>query len=112
MTICIDDPAQKLFGDVVHGKMVENEIAAIIHKWWDDLPDHFNNIGIDEFIVMPNHIHGIIVIRDAIVGTRSSRPTSTHPRITGRDDPDSNGRDDPAQQSGGMTPPLLHSPKP
>jgi len=39
-----------------------NEYAAIVQKTWLDLPNHISNIKLDEFIVMPNHIHGIIQI--------------------------------------------------
>jgi REP element-mobilizing transposase RayT len=39
-----------------------NQYAAIVKKTWFDLPNHNHNIKLDEFIVMPNHIHGIIQI--------------------------------------------------
>ena len=42
------------------------ELAEIIEKEWNDLIFRFKNIELDEFIIMPNHIHGIIFIKDSI----------------------------------------------
>jgi REP element-mobilizing transposase RayT len=36
----------------------------MIQKWWVELPMKFDDAGIDEFIIMPNHFHGIIVLKD------------------------------------------------
>jgi putative transposase len=35
-----------------------------VHNTWNDLPNHIANIALDEFIIMPNHVHGIIRIKD------------------------------------------------
>jgi len=64
VTICIQNPKQKLFGDVVDGKMVENEYGGIVRACWHDLPNHYANVVLDEFIIMPDHIHGIIRLVD------------------------------------------------
>jgi hypothetical protein len=42
--------------------MLLNEYGEIVMKCWDTIPGHFDNLETDEFIVMPNHIHGIIKI--------------------------------------------------
>lgn len=49
----------------------ENEsIKSITKKYWKEIPRHFKNVKLDEFIIMPNHLHGIIVIHnDFAVGT-------------------------------------------
>lgn len=39
-----------------------NDSGHMIQKWWEQIPDKFSNISIDEYIIMPNHFHGIIVI--------------------------------------------------
>jgi putative transposase len=114
ITNSIHDRKIRLFGDVKKGKMIENEIAGIVRRWWYDIPDHFIHIGLDEFIIMPNHIHGIIIIRDS-VGAGSSRPLG-YPGsclntindnnkyagvcMNGRDDPNIVGRDDRAPTLG------------
>ena len=41
-----------------------DETKSIIQKWWDALPSKFTNIRCDQFVIMPNHIHGIIIIND------------------------------------------------
>jgi len=83
VTICIDDRTKRLFGDVVDGEFVGNEFSGIVHACWNDLPNHYTHIRLDEFVIMPNHIHGIIVIRDStnIVGA-GLKPAPTG---TGRD---------------------------
>jgi REP element-mobilizing transposase RayT len=39
-----------------------NDAGAMILDVWHKIPEHFPNIDIDEFVVMPNHFHGIIVV--------------------------------------------------
>jgi REP element-mobilizing transposase RayT len=48
-----------LFGDVVNGKMVLNVAGKIANECWLEIPEHFPNVILHEYIVMPNHIHGI-----------------------------------------------------
>ena len=54
--------------------MILNDAGRIAEKIWQEIPDHFDNVKIDAFIVMPNHVHGIIVITDAHVGARHASP--------------------------------------
>jgi putative transposase len=63
VTICTQDRAC-LFGDVIHQDMSLNGAGAIVQKTWIDLPNRFPTIQLDEFVVMPNHVHGIIVMTD------------------------------------------------
>ena len=53
-----------LFGEVVKGEMRVNRVGEIVQKWWDEIPIHFSNVETWVFVVMPNHIHGIIVIAE------------------------------------------------
>lgn len=66
ITICTHD-RQNLFGEIVDGEMVLNEYGRIVAACWLDLARHFPHITLGEWVVMPNHIHGIIVI---VVGYR------------------------------------------
>ncbi len=50
------------FGKVKDGKMVLYNIGNIVQDLWLEIDKHFNFVRLDEFIVMPNHIHGIIEI--------------------------------------------------
>jgi putative transposase len=55
-----------LFGEVAAGEMVLNENGLIVLAAWEDLSNHYSNVELDAFVVMPNHVHGIIVLRDGI----------------------------------------------
>jgi hypothetical protein len=50
--------------------MVYSEIGSITSKYWLEIPDHFPHVKLDEFVVMPNHIHGIIILDYSLVGSR------------------------------------------
>jgi putative transposase len=65
-----------LFGEVVEGEMRLNALGRIVQECWDEIPSHFPNAGVDAFVVMPNHVHGIIFIHDDGVGaTHDGRGT-------------------------------------
>ena len=51
-----------LFGEVVGTKMQLNQAGEMVRGVWEALPDRFPMITIDAFVVMPNHLHGIIII--------------------------------------------------
>ena len=51
-----------ILGDVQNGNVVLNEIGQIVERTWIQLPSYFKTIDIDKFVVMPNHIHGIIML--------------------------------------------------
>jgi putative transposase len=74
VTICINDCRQNLFGDIMDRKLTSNDYAKIVADCWYDLAVHCSHIRLDEFVIMPNHVHGIINIRDYFVGAGLSRP--------------------------------------
>ncbi|MEH1868887.1 MAG: transposase [Nostoc sp.] len=61
VTICTDGK-KCFFGEVVQGEMHLSSIGEIAQKLWYEIPNHFYNCQIDSFCVMPNHIHGILII--------------------------------------------------
>ncbi|MEK6450015.1 MULTISPECIES: hypothetical protein [unclassified Myroides] len=61
ITICCKDK-KSMFGYVCNGAMILNEAGKYAQECWENIPDHFPNVRIDEFIIMPNHIHGILEI--------------------------------------------------
>ncbi len=63
VTVCAQDRLP-LFGDVVNGVMVSNAMGNIVQGCWDAIPEHMPIVVCDAFVVMPNHVHGIIVITD------------------------------------------------
>ena len=77
VTICTQDRTC-LFGDVVDEEIRLNEAGQVVQAVWDELPNHYPNVELDEFVVMPNHVHGIIVIVGADVGA-GFKPAPTIP---------------------------------
>jgi len=53
-----------LFGEVNGGVTELSPYGRIVLNAWQDLPRHYRHIELDEFVVMPNHVHGIIVLHD------------------------------------------------
>lgn len=51
-----------LFGEVKGGEMLLNKYGEIVKECWDAIAGHFTDVETDEFVVMPNHIHGIITM--------------------------------------------------
>jgi REP element-mobilizing transposase RayT len=73
VTVCTQNRAC-LFGEAVKGRMAPNDAGKMIDAWWDRLPGKFPTIAIDAFVVMPNHVHGIIVITHPVGATPCGRP--------------------------------------
>jgi putative transposase len=67
VTICTPG-TKEWFGNVINNKMHLSEIGHIASQMWYEIPVHFPFIGLDAFVVMPNHLHGIIVI-NRFIGT-------------------------------------------
>jgi len=65
ITICTQN-REYLFGNITNGNMALNDIGRIVEKCWQDIPAHFPHADLDEFIVMPNHFHGILVIKGSV----------------------------------------------
>lgn len=69
VTICIYQK-RCYFGEIRNKKMILSKIGELAEKFWLEIPKHFKNVLLDEHIVMPNHIHGIIVIKYQIKSCR------------------------------------------
>jgi len=52
------------FGKIEHGKMVLNEQGKIADKQWLEIPNYYKDVDIDKFVIMPNHIHGLLIIHN------------------------------------------------
>ena len=61
ITICSHNRKQ-YFGDVVNGKMQLSNIGVLADVFWHEIKNHSKNTELGEFIVMPNHVHGILLI--------------------------------------------------
>jgi REP element-mobilizing transposase RayT len=78
VTICTWN-RECIFGDVIKLAMQLNSFGDIVLQCWQDLPNHYRNIELDEFVIMPNHLHGIIWINGDIARA-GLKPAPTHKR--------------------------------
>lgn len=62
ITLCVNKRLC-LFSEIIDGKMELNSAGEMVDKIWKDIPKFYNGIQIEEHIVMPNHFHGIIIIK-------------------------------------------------
>ena len=60
VTVCTDWRTH-LFGRVTDGRMELNAVGRIVEKVWHELPEHYPHVELDAFVVMPDHVHGIVV---------------------------------------------------
>ncbi len=61
VTLCTDRHVC-LLGNIVDNEMVLNDLGRIVHQVWIDMPCYYDNIEIGNFVIMPNHFHGIVYI--------------------------------------------------
>ena len=73
VTVCTYERACR-FGDVVDGNMRLNEAGRIVEQCWAAIPIHFPDVVLDAFVVMPNHVHGIVIITRKTVGAKNFSP--------------------------------------
>ena len=83
VTICTYKKAY-LLGGVIKEKMRLSHNGEIVERYWEEMPNHCENVELDEFIIMPNHIHGIITLTEPI-GSIHESPTND-PTPTKNDD--------------------------
>jgi putative transposase len=90
ITICTKNRIH-FFGEIIKGEMHLNETGLIANTCWAGTPAHFNHTRLGEFVIMPNHVHGIIIIDDPVTsadadsavetGHALSLRSSNHPRF-------------------------------
>ena len=61
VTICAQN-RMALFGTIVDEVMIPNHAGNMVERIWDELPAYYPGVEIDEFQIMPDHIHGIIIL--------------------------------------------------
>lgn len=66
LTICTENRV-KHFGEIINGEMSLSKSGIIVHDYWQNIPKYYESVELDQFVVMPNHIHGIIIVNN--VGT-------------------------------------------
>ena len=53
-----------LFGEIVNGEMVLNDAGMMVGNVWNNLPNHYGHVVLNEFVIMPNHVHFIVGLSD------------------------------------------------
>ena len=65
VTVCTQG-RRRLFGTVVNGRMALNDAGRMVQTVWNELPAHYPGVAIDAFVVMPDHIHGVVWLCDPV----------------------------------------------
>ena len=94
VTICVHDNFKRkdIFGNVEKNNMILNELGIIINKFWGEISEHYAGVKLDKYVIMPDHIYGIIWLNDDTVGkmpvntgtnTMGTNAVGTDPVIVG-----------------------------
>jgi putative transposase len=59
ITICTYE-RRMIFGDIVDGQMILNGTGKIVEKYWREIINPYHQVNLHDFVIMPNHLHGII----------------------------------------------------
>ena len=73
VTVCTRSRAC-VFGEIVNGEMQLNDSGRVAQRVWEEIPTHFLQVEIDAWVVMPNHVHGVLVITGPHVGATHASP--------------------------------------
>ena len=68
ITICTEN-REHFFGEIENGKMILSPCGILADVFWHEIKNHTKNVELGAFVVMPNHIHGILVLNDSPVQT-------------------------------------------
>lgn len=79
ITVCTKD-RECLFGQVLNRQMQLSQAGRIIQEVWDGLPHFYHGIEVDAFVVMPNHVHGVLAIHEP-VGAIHESPSYAEPIV-------------------------------
>jgi putative transposase len=63
ITICTKNQAP-YFGEIVNNEMILNKTGELVKNYWLVIPQHFPYCSLDILVIMPNHLHGIIILND------------------------------------------------
>jgi putative transposase len=67
ITICTNNHIN-YFGEIMNNKIIYSSIGKITYQCWIDIPKHFPFVKLDKFIIMPNHVHGVLNIDKSVNG--------------------------------------------
>jgi REP element-mobilizing transposase RayT len=77
VTICACG-RKHLFGEIINNQMQLNDAGLFAQRYWQEILKHFDTVELDEYMIMPNHVHGIIIVKsnnnDKNVGVQHVEP--------------------------------------
>ncbi len=77
ITICTKN-REHFFGEIINKKMKLSEMGKLVHKYWNEITKNFSFVILHSFVVMPDHIHGIIEInKNCLVEPMDIKPVGT-----------------------------------
>jgi putative transposase len=79
VTICTQN-RECVLGEVIQGQMVLNARGQMVESVWRQLPQHYPRVEVDAFVVMPNHVHGIVILVGAGPRACPERPAQGNHR--------------------------------
>jgi REP element-mobilizing transposase RayT len=71
-----------LFGDISDDGLQLNAAGMMVALWWERLPEKFPGVELDAYVIMPNHLHGILVMGDNVGADTLIRPNETIPTLS------------------------------
>jgi len=75
VTVCVDN-RKDIFGNVKNGKCFLNNYGTIVKKNFENLKNRYSYIKLDYYVIMPNHIHAIIIIDPSSISVGTGRDLS------------------------------------
>ena len=79
ITICTQNK-ECLFGEIEHGHVVLSGAGEIAQSVWTRLPNRFPSVSLDEYVIMPNHVHGILLVGAQFIAPDSPQPIAYDPK--------------------------------
>ncbi len=61
ITICTQN-RENFFGEIAETQFIASELGMLAEKYWLEIPEHFPYVELGNFVIMPNHVHGILII--------------------------------------------------
>jgi len=108
VTVCAND-WRDVWGKVRGGDVSLNDLGLIIEDCWENIPAHFPHVRLDQFCVMPNHLHGILLFTDTGRGTIYRAPTEALSGTVGIDSPSEAGKEQFSQPVAGSLPTVIRT---
>ena len=103
ITICTAD-RRHYFGEIKNGKMEYSPIGVIADILWHGIPQHAAYVELGKFVVMPNHIHGILILNNPEIPLDGNDPNGNDPNGNDPNGNDPNGNDPNGNDPNGNDP--------